>query len=101
MKREELKNIIKEVIMELDNSIKKPTGYILSKDSAQKICSEWHDGGSSALYSFASTKQYIDNKYNDYIQEINESLKLSDKSGVKELNALKKFFDYLHWKENQ
>ena len=53
--------------------ITNPRGIIISKNRAQEICSNWHGGQWSALYSFASSKTYVEEKYNDYLAEIKEN----------------------------
>ena len=80
--------------------IAKPRGVIIRKKRAIEICSHWHGGQWSALYSFCSTGRYIDKKYSDYLSEIKENnpQKVKEKA---ELNSLKRFFDYKHWEANK
>lgn len=80
--------------------IVKPRGTIISKNRAKEICNNWHGGQWSALYSFGSSKTYLDKKYKEYIAEIksNKPKTLKDKA---ELKSLKRFFDYKHWESNQ
>lgn len=80
--------------------INKPTGVIISKNRASEICSDWHGGQWSALYSFASSKNYVEKKYMDYLSEIKEN-KPSTVKEKAELKSLKRFFDYKHWEANK
>lgn len=83
------------------NKISKPKGTIISSNLATHICSHWHSGQWSSFYSFASSKQYIDDKYNNYISELEKCEKHATRSEKKELKRLKRFFDYKHWEANQ
>jgi hypothetical protein len=76
--------------------MKKPIGTIISKNRAEEICSHWHSGQCSALYSFASCKEYVSEYYSDYLNEISKCIpsNVRDKA---ELNSLKRFFDYKYW----
>jgi hypothetical protein len=76
--------------------MKKPAGTIISKNRAMQICSHWHGGQWSALYSFASSKQYRDEWYGDYLKEIENCMAVKQKEAL-ELKSLKRFFDYKHY----
>lgn len=83
----------------------KPKGTIISKLTALKLASEYHTGQWSALYSFASSQTYYDKFFNDYLVEINSDLKSAEKRNnkkwIKELTALKRWFEYKHWEHNK
>lgn len=101
---EEVESTEDELDAETINEIKELCGVenqlnesvnIISKDRAQEIASNWHGGQRSALYSFSSSKKYVDSKYDDYIDEINSN-KPTNSKDKKELSDLKKFFTYKH-----
>jgi hypothetical protein len=93
---------INELIASLDLVlVEKPNmGTVISKNRASEICHNWHGGQWSALYSFASSKCYVDEKYKEYISEIHENKPTNAKDRT-ELNSLKRFFDYKHWEANK
>jgi hypothetical protein len=76
----------------------KPKGKIISLDKARQIAMSWHGGQMSPLYSFAS--YYSRQKNFDFfapIVEVDDILKYTPRltaKDVKDLEALKKFFNY-------
>lgn len=66
---------------------------IISKNKAQEICSIWHGGMFTALYQFASSKVYVHENYNRYIDEIKDCEAIGKKQ-VSELNSLSLFFEF-------
>jgi hypothetical protein len=79
--------------------MKKPIGTIISKNRAQEISSHWHSGQWSALYSFASSKSYVEDYYVDYINEIDKCIPFNLKQ-KSELYSLKRFFEYKNWESS-
>ena len=84
--------------------ITKPRGNVISLDQAKKIASYWHGGQWSPLYSFLSSyKRGTRFAWTAAIDEVDLNLKNKNKlltSDIKQLNSLKKFFQYKRWEEN-
>lgn len=68
---------------------------IISKDLAATICSWWHEGQNSALYSFCSSKEYVDEKFDQYMKEIADCIP-ADTADKTSLSQLKNFFKFKH-----
>jgi hypothetical protein len=89
------------------NRFTKPRGAVISLVKARSLAYAWHGGQWSPLYSFASAydrqKDWI---FASQIDEIDMTLKgkgakyLSAKD-KKDLNALRKFFQYKAWESEQ
>ena len=84
--------------------ITKPRGNVISLDQAKKISSSWYGGQWSPLYSFFSSYKRGDRfAWSSAIEEVDLILKNKNKlltSDIKQLNSLKKFFQYKRWEEN-
>jgi hypothetical protein len=83
------------------SGVRKPKGNVISKTTAKEIANDWHSGSSSPLYSLASTGDYRDDKYKDYLKEISDSEVYAKSSDQKaQLKKLSKWVDYKHWEEH-
>ena len=76
----------------------------ISKNKAMQICSEWHGGQWSKLYSYASSGEYVESYTLHYLQEIAQNLLSGEyalypytlpKYQIKELSQLKRYFTNL------
>lgn len=74
----------------------------ISKQNAVKLCEGWHGGQWSALYSYASTGQYVKQYALRYLKEVQECLETEyylyprdlTKQETRELNSLKIYFQH-------
>src|SRR6185503_2195749 len=72
---------------------------LISNERAKQICSHWHGGQWSALYSFTSTGRFFPEKTLQYFKEIETCLRPDfalhpgtlSKKDEKELNSLKRY----------
>jgi len=69
---------------------------VISKIRAREIASHWHGGQWSMLYSFCSSGIYMQDKFSEYISEIQTNV-ASTKKDASELNKLTRWFEYKNW----
>lgn len=91
----------------MKKSFSKPRGSVISLQKAKSLAASWHGGQWSPLYAFASAYERQKNWiFASQIDEIDLTLKgksakfLSAKD-KKELNDLRKFFQYKAWESEQ
>lgn len=80
----------------------KEKGRMISKARARDIATHWHGGQHSALYQFSSSGVYMPENHLKYLREVQTDMEpeyypnpgVLSKKNERELNSLKKFFEF-------